>query len=161
VSKKARKTRSVNQRVGNEANKRKLVGDELAARLLWLAEESEWASVPFVRLWVAEVLATRFPESGEGALDAFLLRARDDVGLGAAAVLATSRGDREWVRSHEKGWENLSSWDRRAVLSAAKVLTAHERERWAQRAEESPARDPLLVALAHEVRRGAAPVESA
>lgn len=129
-------------------------GEQLAPCLIWLAEESEWADIPFVRLWVAEVLSARFAGVAVGRLEAFLRRARPDIGLSAAAVLAVSRGDREWVRSHEKDWENLSPWDRRAVCSAVGVLTDIERERWAHRAEENPARDPLLIALAHEIRAG-------
>jgi hypothetical protein len=129
---------------------------DLGSRLLWLADQSKWADIPFVRLWIAEVLATRFASSCGPALEAFLRRAQPDIGLSAAAMLASVRGDREWVRAHEQRWESLSPWDRRAVFSAAKILSPSERERWAQRAEENPARDPLLLVLASEVRSGVA-----
>jgi transcriptional regulator with XRE-family HTH domain len=126
-------------------------GAEVAQNLLWLATESTWADVGFVRLWVAEVLCTRFFRVLGPELDAFLVRSRTyGIGLAAAATLAVNREDREWVRSCEREWDHLDPWDRRAVLSATRILSDRERDRWASRAEET--RDPLLVALAHQVR---------
>lgn len=127
----------------------------LARRLLYLAQTSEWADIPFVRLWIAEVLATRFAPELQGELDGLLTRSSlRGVGLGPAAILAVTRNDREWVRQQDREWESLPSWDQRAVISAARILTDAERERWAQRAEHHGSRDPLLVALAHDLRRG-------
>jgi len=53
------------------------------------------------------------------------------------AKAAISEDDLSWVRHQKAGLHNLGSWDRRALLDAARVLPGDERSHWLKLTEGS------------------------
>ncbi len=133
----------------------------IGRRLIKLGSDSELSHLPFVKLWVAQAITTVFADELEQEADEFcgFVESAGEAGLGLrpTAQLAANRGYREWVRSYSKRWSSRSTWERRALLHAAKSLSLGERTEW----EEEALRVGLVEAtLARSYLSGQEPQES-
>jgi len=114
--------------------------------LMKFFEESDVAVLPFVRLWILELI-----EQKPGLLpsDKALKIAEDSagaLGVRSYALLARKYGILDWVREQKETWRNHGDWDRRAIIWASSVLPPDERRHWLDLVEESD--DPLDRAVA-------------
>lgn len=114
------------------------IGDALAD----FAKTQPKGKLPYVRLWVLDILVSKLSGSHEEAIREI---ASDSAHMGLSsrpsALLAKELGHIEWVRQQKETWQNFAPWDRRAVIWSADALSDDERGFWLRRVEN--AGDPL------------------
>lgn len=119
--------------------------ENLQRRLLDLARESTFSHLPYVKLWVSEVVTTTYAEWLGQEADQFCNEIRDSVGIRPLAKLAAKRSYRDWVRSHAGKWAGLSPWERRAITYGAKSLSRDERNTWIDRSLRTSLLDSVVA----------------
>ena len=97
-------------------------------QLLAFCKESDIGALPFVRMWVLELLYRR-PDLCP-ATDALALAEEStaDLGYRPAALLAATYKQVDWVRARKETWRNYESWSRRALIWSASALPSGERK---------------------------------
>lgn len=101
---------------------------------------SDQMNLPYVSMWISYLLADkRF----EGTPIPSKISIRD------RALIARRDRDTTWVKSNKAGLDNLSPWDRRAVIYSASILSHSELKHWAGLVASKG--DPLDKALAEYV----------
>lgn len=85
----------------------------------------EHSLLPYVNMWIAWLLSR--PAFKEVANDCDVKRF---LSICDQALLALSRGDRTWVRTHKNGLDTLGPYEKRAVLHSSQVLTSDEQKVW-------------------------------
>lgn len=115
-------------------------------RLMKHCQASAFSEIPFVHLWMLELLRRR-PDLAS-ATDAIRLAevAKPHLGNRPAALLAGVHGQADWVRAHKETWRNHSDWDRRAILLAGASLPRGERRHWLSQVKNTSVRLDRAVA---------------
>lgn len=92
-----------------------------------------------VRFWMGWYLAAHSGYLSEPKIRKFLYNTADFVNRAKAAI---TEGDLAWVRHQKAELHHLGSWERRALLDAARVLPSDERNHWLKLTEGS---SPVLI----------------
>jgi reverse transcriptase-like protein len=96
-------------------------------QIIAFCEESDVGALPFVRMWILELLYRR-PDLCPGA-KAIALAEESTAQLGhrPAALLAAAHKQVDWVRARKETWRNYEPWGRRALIWSASALPSGER----------------------------------
>ena len=96
-------------------------------QILAFCKESDIGALPFVRMWILELLRRR-PDLCSAA-DALGLAEEStaDLGYRPAALLAAAYKQLDWVRARKETWRNYEPWSRRALIWSASTLPSGER----------------------------------
>lgn len=110
---------------------------EYGAEVLRHLSASTFADIPFVRLWLLELVRLRpdlvsAPDALKAAEESQTL-----VGARMLALLAREYRQADWVRAQKETWRNNRDWDRRAILCAAAVLPSDERRHWLELVQQT------------------------
>jgi hypothetical protein len=95
--------------------------------LLSFCQRSDVGNLPFVRMWVLDLIAHRPDLCGPTEA---LACAESSVGLGIrpTALLAATYKQIDWVRARKETWRNHEAWDRRALIWSTSALPGGERK---------------------------------
>ena len=103
---------------------------EVGSHLLDVARNSDYAWCAYVRIWVLHLFQLR-PALADYSEAAALARlAETSLGIRPMALLARAYEKVHWVRERKERIDNLSPWDRRAVIWAGSILPGAERRKW-------------------------------
>lgn len=114
--------------------------------LLEFAEENDVGGLPFVNMWLLELILRR-PDLCEcnEALK-FAEKSSKHLGVRPQALMAAVYNQVDWIRSKKETWRNNEPWDRRAIIwSTSKLPTGERRPFLSMVAEQG---DILDVAVA-------------
>ena len=92
-----------------------------------------------VRFWMEWYLAAHSGYLSEPKIRNFIYSTPNFVNRAKAAI---TEGDLAWVRQQKAELHHLGSWERRALLDAARVLPGDEREHWLKLTEGG---SPVLI----------------
>ncbi len=95
--------------------------------LLKFCATSDLGSLPFVRMWILELLTQRHDLCGPTRALAFAEETQNIFGVRPSALLAVAHNQIDWVRARKETWRNHEAWDRRALIWSASVLPSGER----------------------------------
>jgi hypothetical protein len=94
--------------------------------LLQFCRESDVGGLPFVKMWILELLVRRpglwVPKEAMAYADGSLR----DLGIRPAALIATVHGHIDWVRARKESWRNHEPWGRRALIWSTQILPSGE-----------------------------------
>jgi len=126
-----------------------LPGKSLHARgreLVKFFEESDVAILPFVRLWILELIEQKPGLLPSAKALEMAESSASSLGIRSYALLARKYRILDWVREQKETWRNHGDWDRRAIIWSSSVLPADERSHWLDLVQETD--DPLDRAVA-------------
>jgi hypothetical protein len=120
--------------------------------LINLIDKSPYGVLPFIRLWVFEVLNT----IGSFIFESDIRRLAGisaDMNLESRTIATLSKELKQfdWVREQKEIWQNFAPWDKRAVIWAGSILPFDERRNWVSRIENSD--DILDNAIAKALKK--------
>ena len=121
-------------------------------QIVKFARDEDSGSLPFVRMWILELLSRR-PDllEAEAALK-FAEESIRDLGLRPLGLLALAHRQADWVRGYKETWKNHAPWDRRAIIWAASMLPRGEKKPFLQMvAEDGDALDAAVAKHAQSV----------
>jgi hypothetical protein len=97
-------------------------------QILAFCKDSDIGALPFVRMWILELLHRR-PDLCSAA-DAIALAEEStaDLGYRPAALLAAVYKQVDWVRARKETWRNYEPWGRRALIWSTSILPSGERK---------------------------------
>jgi Reverse transcriptase (RNA-dependent DNA polymerase) len=98
--------------------------------LVKFVKSSDYGQLPFVRMWVMELLRLRPDMTTPAAAMKLADNFSDSLGIRPAAQIAESSSKMDWMREQKELWANHSPLDRRAVIYAGSALPAKERRIW-------------------------------
>jgi hypothetical protein len=104
--------------------------NQAAARgqdLLSFCRTSDVGSLPFVRMWVLDLLANR-PDLCSPTEALACAESSSGLGIRPTALLAATHKQIDWVRAKKETWRNHEPWDRRALIWSASALPSGERK---------------------------------
>jgi hypothetical protein len=116
------------------------------SELLEFSSTSDVGNLPFVRIWLLDLLARR-PDLCEPAraLD-YAEGTPKSFGVRHTALIAAAHNQIDWVRARKETWRNHEPWSRRALIWSASILPSGERRPFLSMVAEQG--DPLDVAVA-------------
>jgi hypothetical protein len=110
--------------------------------------EGDLGFLPFVRLWVLQILTTVMAaEVSDSYLTQLATVVRPDLGERPMADVARATHQLDWVRHRKEIWKNAGPWDRRAIIRATSILSRDELGHW-KRLVEGQGVDDLDRAVA-------------
>ena len=120
--------------------------DGYGAKILAFSRDSAVGALPFVRMWLLELIYRR-PDLCTAA-QAFALAEESSSYLGhrPAALMASAYKQIDWVRSRKETWRAYEPWSRRALIWSASSLPSGERRPFLAMVAEQG--DKLEAALA-------------
>jgi hypothetical protein len=95
--------------------------------LLRFCKESAVGELPYVRLWILELLFRRPDLCSASDAISLATESAPDLGYRPASLLASVYGQIDWVRDRKETWRNYEPWDRRALIWSASVLPTGEK----------------------------------
>lgn len=95
--------------------------------LLRFCSSSDLGNLPFVRMWILELLTQRPDLCDAARALAFADETQSVFGLRPSALLARAHNQIDWVRAQKETWRNHEAWDRRALIWSTFVLPSGER----------------------------------
>jgi hypothetical protein len=116
------------------------------AQILRFAREDDSGELPFVRMWILELLSRRPDLLDAGTALKFAEESTKKLGLRAIGLVALSYKQADWVRGYKETWKNHAPWDRRTIIWAASMLPKGEKKPFLQMVTEDG--DPLDAAVA-------------
>jgi hypothetical protein len=105
-------------------------------QILKFAHDGDSGSLPFVRLWILELLSKRPDLSDAKTALGFAREPGSDQRIRMTGLLALAYKQADWVREHKETWKNHSPWDRRAIIWSASMLPRGERTPFLQMVAE-------------------------
>jgi hypothetical protein len=128
----------------------------VAEALMDFMATSDLAFIPFVHLWITQILteklATMLPAELHRSVLDVCEKSRICLGTRPFCMLARNLGYVDFVREQRETWQNNTPWDRRAVIWAATVLSRDEKTYWLSAIKNSA--DLLDQAVAKAVDAG-------
>ena len=96
-------------------------------QILAFCKESDVGALPFVRMWILELLHRRPDLCPATEAIALAEESTADLGYRPAALLAAAYKQVDWVRARKETWRNYEPWGRRALIWSASTLPSGER----------------------------------
>jgi hypothetical protein len=96
-------------------------------QLLQFCSTSDLGDLPFVRMWVLDLLIQRPDLCGPVQALAIAEEGRNLLGIRPSALLAAAHKQIDWVRARKETWRNHEPWDRRALIWSTSILPSGER----------------------------------
>jgi hypothetical protein len=96
-------------------------------QLLKFCAESDLGNLPFVRMWILDLLTQRRDLCSADQALALAKESESDLGLRPSALLAALHNQIDWVRARKETWRNHAPWDRRALVLSTSALPTGER----------------------------------
>jgi hypothetical protein len=93
-------------------------------------KSSDYGQLPFVRMWVMELLRLRPDMTTPTAAMKLAEKFSGSLGIRSAAQIAERSKKMDWVREQKELWTNHSPFDRRAIIFAGSALPDTERKIW-------------------------------
>jgi hypothetical protein len=100
-------------------------------------ESTSYAFLPFIHLWLVEVLLTKMSTSMETELGDICNIFKPSLGVRPFALLAKKKGYTDWVREQKETWQNNNPWDKRAIIWAGQALSRDEMNYWLKRVQNA------------------------
>jgi hypothetical protein len=94
------------------------------ARFFQAIVASPRMQIPYINMWVADLLSNEGFASSELPSYASVINLRDQ------ALIARRRSDRTWVKGYKNDLDVLGPWQKRAVIYAGSVLSQDEVVHW-------------------------------
>jgi hypothetical protein len=100
---------------------------ERGQQLLGFCSRSDMGNLPFVRMWILDLLTQR-PELCQPAEAlACADEGQRSFGIRPSALLAIAHNQIDWVCAQKEAWRNHEPWDRRALIWRTSVLPSGDR----------------------------------
>jgi hypothetical protein len=100
---------------------------ERGQELLDFCKVSDVGNLPFVRMWILDLLTQRPDLCGPAEALGNAEEMQTVLGLRPSALLAKAHKQIDWVRARKETWRNHEPWDRRALIWSTSVLPGGER----------------------------------
>lgn len=110
---------------------------KVSQALISFLQKSDYAFMPFAKLWAIHVLTELNLSEVEQALKRICEEIRDQMGVRPLALLARTMKYIDWVRAQKETWQNNGPWDRRAIIWSATALSDDERKYWLKRVQNA------------------------
>jgi len=127
-----------------QAKSKKKLGQDLIQFL----RTSDYGGLPYVQLWITNLLITDFSDELGSEIGLICENAQKNLGQRPYALLAKSAKYVDWVRTYRETWQNNSNWDKRAIIWSASVLSPDERKHWLNRVKRTDDRFDKIIASA-------------
>jgi hypothetical protein len=101
---------------------------EKGQQLLRFCYNSDIGNLPFIRMWILDLLTHRPDLCGVVEALKFAEESGKYFGIRPFALLATAHKQVDWVRSRKETWRNHEPWDRRALIWSSSILPSGERK---------------------------------
>ena len=98
--------------------------------LIKFIETSDFAFMPYLLLWIIDLLTERMHPEFKDRVGAICSSAYDQLGHRPYALYARKVHSLDWARTQLTNWHNNPSWDRRAIIRTSTILTERERKHW-------------------------------
>jgi hypothetical protein len=103
---------------------------------------SEWhysgySSIPYIQLWLIDVLIATFPDCMEREISDLCKSFKRNLGVRPYALYAMKKGYVDWIRQNKETWQNNSPWDKRAIIWATQSLSNDEVKAWTNKVQNS------------------------
>jgi Reverse transcriptase (RNA-dependent DNA polymerase) len=115
-------------------------------QLLKFCSDSDLGNLPFVRMWILDLLTQRRDLCPADQALALAKESESNLGIRPSALLAALHNQIDWVRARKETWRNLAPWDRRAIVWSMSALPTGERKPFLSMVAEQG--DPLDAAVA-------------
>jgi hypothetical protein len=96
-------------------------------QLLKFCNESDVGSLPFVRMWILELLYRRPDFCPASTALALAEESSAYLGYRPAALIAKAHRQIDWVRERKETWRNYEPWSRRALIWSSSILPSGEK----------------------------------
>ncbi|MFZ0662817.1 MAG: RNA-directed DNA polymerase [Acidobacteriaceae bacterium] len=96
--------------------------------ILTFCKKSAVGTLPFVRMWVLELLYRRPDLCPATEALALAEESASELGHRPTALLAAAYKQFDWVRARKETWRNYEPWARRALIWSASILPSGERK---------------------------------
>jgi Reverse transcriptase (RNA-dependent DNA polymerase) len=96
-------------------------------QILAFCKGSDVGALPFVRMWILELLHRRPDLCRSTEAIALAEESTAELGYRPAALLAAAHKQVDWVRARKETWRNYEPWSRRALIWSASTLPSGER----------------------------------
>ena len=95
--------------------------------LLKFARETDLADLPFVKMWILQLIAQRPDLCDAKEAMALADTGTKVLGVRPLAMMARAYRQLDWVRAKKEIWSNHEPWDRCAVIFTSSVLPSGEK----------------------------------
>ncbi|MEM9954729.1 MAG: RNA-directed DNA polymerase [Chloroflexota bacterium] len=110
---------------------------KIGRRLIHFIETSDYAGLPYVQLWIINLLVEKFSSEFSDELGVVCTNLEKTLGKRPQALLAKQNRSLDWMREYREVWQNTPEWDRRAIIWASTALGNDERKHWLERVKRS------------------------
>jgi hypothetical protein len=100
---------------------------KLGQEILAFCRESDVGALPFVRMWILELIHRRPDLCSSTEAIALAEESTGELGYRPAALIAAAYKQVDWVRARKETWRNYEPWSRRALIWSASSLPSGER----------------------------------